>query len=79
LPFLSVYGKAGVSSWSVSATASGPFPTFRYNDQGSQFTYGAGVQVQARGIGARLEYEHFNIAATDGANVVTLGILFSFL
>jgi hypothetical protein len=83
LPFLSIYGKAGVSRWEASGGATipgpGPVTTIRYSAQNSQFTYGAGVQVQLQGLGARLEYEHFSLSNTDGANVFTVGILFRFM
>jgi hypothetical protein len=74
-PFLSVYGKAGLTRTSLS----GHTATGGVDDHGSQFTYGGGVQVRLGGVGARLEYEHLNIPNTDGANVVTLGVLFNFL
>lgn len=81
LPFLTIYGKAGLSRLEVRGDVTSPFGPgrLRYSDQSSQFTYGAGVQVKFAGIGARLEYEHFNVSNSDGADVVTLGVLFSFL
>jgi OmpA-OmpF porin, OOP family len=78
VPFTTVYAKAGLSRWDVSGSVAG-FPALQFSDTSSQFTYGAGVQVQVQGLGARLEYEHFNIADTNGANVFTIGVLFSFL
>jgi hypothetical protein len=42
-------------------------------------TCGAGVQLNAGAFGVRLEYEHFPLIHTDGANVYTLGVLFNVL
>jgi opacity protein-like surface antigen len=79
LPFLSIYGKAGVSRIEASGSVTVPGISLRFSDQQSQFTYGAGVQVQVQGLGARLEYEHFNLSNTDGVNVFTVGVLFRFM
>lgn len=79
LPLLQLYGKAGLARDEVSGTVLARGSPEREDDDASQFTYGAGVQLQAGAFGVRLEYEHFPLIHTDGANVYTLGVLFSFL
>lgn len=78
LPLLNLYGKAGIARDEVSGTLLGRIP-LGVDDSATQFTYGAGVQLNAGSFGVRLEYEHFPLIRTDGANVYTLGVLFTFL
>jgi hypothetical protein len=80
VPFLSVIAKAGVDRWNVTSSGGGFPGVFPQDRQAYQFTWGAGAQAHFGSLGARLEYEHFNIANTaGGAKVVTLGVLFTFL
>ena len=72
LPFLDVFGKAGLARWkldgsSISALVPGSFST-----TGTDFAWGVGTQVHFGNFGARLEYENFRIANTNGAHVVSL-------
>jgi opacity protein-like surface antigen len=73
LPFLDVYGKAGLARWKLSGNSSGPL--FSFSSNGTSFAWGGGVQVHVGNIGARLEYENFNIRNTSGAGVVSLSVM----
>lgn len=73
LPFLDVFGKAGVVRWRLDGSALGPFsPPPSFSNSGTQFAWGIGTQLHAGNFGARLEYENFRVPHTDGANVVAL-------
>lgn len=73
VPFLDVFGKVGLARWNSSGSSNGPPSNlFSLSDNGTEFAWGVGAQVHAGKIGARLEYESFNIHNTDGANVVSL-------
>ena len=88
LPFLDVFGKAGLVRWSSSGgttTAlpvqpvgggggSSPPPFVSLSDNGTQFAWGIGAQVHTGNLGARLEYENFSVRNTNGANVVSLSV-----
>jgi hypothetical protein len=72
LPFVDVFAKLGVARWNSSGGSSSPGQFFSLSDNGTQFAWGLGGQVHFGMIGARLEYENFNIRNTNGANVVSL-------
>jgi len=73
VPFLDVFGKVGLARWNSSGSSNAPQSSlFSLSDNGTEFAWGVGAQVHAGKIGARLEYESFNIHNTDGANVVAL-------
>jgi hypothetical protein len=73
--FLDVYGKAGISRTQLTGNAirdSGPNTLI--DDAEVRFTFGVGAQAHIGNLGARLEYQHYSIVGTDGANIVTLGV-----
>jgi len=73
VPVISVYGKAGVNRWSISGNVVSP--TFiGVDDTGVNFTWGVGALAHFGNLAARLEYEHFSVNNTDGANIVTIGV-----
>jgi hypothetical protein len=76
VPFLDVYGKAGVARWKLNGSA-GNF--FAFSNQGTEFAWGLGAQVHIGNIGGRLEYENFNIPNTNGAKVVSLAVILNLL
>jgi hypothetical protein len=45
---------------------------------GSEFAWGIGAQAHISMVGARLEYENFNIPNTSGARVASLSVFLSF-
>ena len=76
IPVVDIYGKAGLARWSTRASASG---LFDLDDHGTEFAYGAGVQVHLGSLAARLEYEQFDVKHTDGVELLTLGATWTFL
>lgn len=83
VPFLDLYGKAGLARWRLHQdTSSSAFPPntfFHLSTDGTDFAWGLGAQVHFGNIGARLEYERFNIANTNGARVFSLDAVVSLL
>ena len=78
VPFLDVFGKAGLARWSSSGSSSFGGPgLFSLSDSGTQFAWGIGAQVHVGNFGARLEYENFGVRNTNGANLVSLGVFFN--
>ena len=72
-----IYGKAGVVRWDQEASISNiNLPAF--DDDGFDLAYGAGLQVHFGSIGARLEYEKFDIGDAD-ASLISLGVTWTFL
>jgi len=77
LPLADLYVKAGLAYWETEASTS-LSPT-RLKDDGTEFAYGAGVQVRFWSLAARLEYESFDIEGTDGLDLFTLAVTYTFL
>lgn len=70
-----VFAKAGLINWDAKLTSSGV--RVGPDRDGTDFAYGAGVQVRLLSLGIRAEYERFEIE--DGANMVSLGATWTFL
>ena len=78
IPFLDIYGKAGLANWRLHQdTNLAPGDFFHYSDNGTDFAWGVGGQVHFGNVGARLEYESFSVANTSGAKVISLGAVVS--
>jgi hypothetical protein len=74
-----IYGKAGGARWTLSGNLQGPNSTlFALDRNGTSFVWGAGIQAHWGPIGARLEYEHFQMPYTDGARLYTAAVTFTF-
>ena len=78
LPFVDLYAKAGVARWETDVRTTGLLPASR-DDSGTEFAWGAGVQARLGSLAARLEYERFDVAGTDGAKLLSLGLTWTFL
>jgi opacity protein-like surface antigen len=87
LPFLDIYGRAGLARWKlnysicVTSVRLGAVPgcSDAFSDQGTAFAWGVGAQAHIRKIGGRLEYERFNIRNTNGASVFSLAVFLSLM
>ncbi len=75
VPYLDVFGKAGLARWNSSGGSSFPGGGFfSLSDEGTEFAWGIGTQAHVGNFGARLEYENFSIRNTNGANIVSLSV-----
>ncbi|HXS20654.1 MAG TPA: hypothetical protein VN735_05445 [Steroidobacteraceae bacterium] len=74
-----IYGKAGGARWTLSGNLQGPNSTlFSLDRNGTSFVWGAGIQAHWGPVGARLEYEHFQMPYTDGARLFSADVTFTF-
>jgi len=78
LPILDFYGKLGLDRWQLSGSSANP-GLFQFSDSGTKLAWGFGAQMHFGNILGRLEYEHLNMAESDGARVVSLDVAFNFL
>jgi hypothetical protein len=78
LPLLDLYAKAGVARWESTARTTG-LGLGSFDEEGTEFAYGAGIQARLGSLAARLEYERFNVEDTDGAELISLGVTWTFL
>lgn len=74
-----IFGKAGGARWTLSNNLPGPNSSLlRLDRSGTSFVWGAGIQAHWGPIGARLEYEHFQMPDTGGARLYSADVTFTF-
>ena len=79
VPYLDLFGKAGLSRWQVNGNTSGVgAPLFSFSNTGTDFAWGLGAQLHAANFGGRLEYENFHVPNTSGAHIVSLSAYLTF-
>lgn len=71
-----LFAKAGLvnSDTSVKGAVGDAFKS-----DGTDFTYGAGVQFRFLSLSARLEYEIFDVDDVDDLNLLSVGLTYTFL
>jgi hypothetical protein len=74
VPFLDIYGKAGLARSKLDTKISGAAAS----DTSTEFAWGVGVQAHVSIVGARLEFEDFKIPNSSGAKVTSLSVLVNF-
>jgi len=79
LPLVDLFAKAGMSSWDIDVRSSPAAAGFAASDNGSDFAWGAGVQVRFGSAAARLEYEQFNVVDDVELDTVSLSFTYTFL
>ena len=72
-----LYAKAGLVRWETEGQRRQA--SFDFDDDGTEFGYGAGAQVRFGSLAARLEYEQFDVEHTDGVELLSLGVTWTFL
>lgn len=76
IPVVDIFAKAGVISWDQDASISGLGSA---SEDGTDLAYGIGVGMGFGSLGARLEYERFEIEDTDTVDMISLGLTWTFL
>jgi len=71
VPFLDIYGKAGLARSKLNTNGT--------SSRGTEFAWGVGVQAHVSIVGARLEYENLKIPNSSGAKVASLSVFVNFL
>src|SRR2546430_15937960 len=75
VPFLDVFGKAGLARWQSDGSTvgiAGPANLISFSDRGTEFAWGVGAGAHIGNVGARLEDERFSVANTNGARSISL-------
>lgn len=78
ITLIDLYAKAGLVQWEGDARGRGPL-NFDFDEDGTEFGYGFGVQARLGSLAGRLEYERFDVDGTDGVELLTLGATWTFL
>ena len=75
IPLLDLYGRVGLMNWRTDVKA--PFRSFHRS--GADLAYGVGAGVHWGSLGARLEYERYEISATSTMSLASVGMSWTFL
>lgn len=78
LPFVDLFAKGGVAYWEAEAGVRG-VEDLTLRETGATFAWALGAQVRFGSLAARLEYEQFDIDDTDGLELLSLGLTYTFL
>ena len=73
-----LFAKAGFIKWDASVSAPS-LPALSLENDGSDFAYGAGVQFRVLSLTVRGEYEVFDIEDLDEVNLLSIGVMWTFL
>ncbi|HEX4378050.1 MAG TPA: outer membrane beta-barrel protein [Steroidobacteraceae bacterium] len=74
IPLVDVYGRVGLINYHISAHE----PGLSFSRNGSDLTYGAGAGMHWGSLGARLEYQRFDIPGTKIVGLTTAGLNWTF-
>ncbi len=74
LPIVDIFGKAGLAHWKLNGNVNSLVSPGSLSSNGSEFAWGIGAQAHISMVGARLEYENFNVPNTSGARVTSLSV-----
>lgn len=72
-----LFARVGAVNWDADVSADGV--DVGGNTDGTDFTYGAGVQFRVWSLGIRAEYEVFDIEDADNVDLLSLGVTWTFL
>jgi hypothetical protein len=73
IPVVQVYGKVGLVDWRTRVHS----PELSFHRTGADFAYGAGVGTNWGRLGARLEFETFEVAHASTMQLASIGIVWS--
>lgn len=72
-----VFVKGGLVSFDTTIEVDGLGDIYR--EDGTDLAYGVGVQVRLLSLGLRAEYEKFDIDDVEDANMLSIGVTYTFL
>ena len=72
-----LFAKGGLISFENSIEVDGLGELYR--EDGTDLAYGVGVQFRLLSLGVRAEYEKFNIDDVEDANMLSIGVTYTFL
>jgi hypothetical protein len=73
IPVVQVYGKVGLVDWRTSAHS----PELSFHRTGADVAYGGGLGTSWGRLGARLEFETFDVAHASTMELTSIGLVWS--
>jgi hypothetical protein len=74
---IDLFARAGFISWDAKLSLDGVGEIA--SDDGMDFSYGAGAQFRVWSLSLRAEYERFEIGAADDVDMISVGLMWTFL
>lgn len=78
-PLVDLFAKVGVSAWQFDGSSTPSFSGFSIDEDDVDLVYGVGVQARFGSLGARLEYERFEIIEDEEIGTISLSLTYTFL
>lgn len=75
IPLVDVYGKVGLAEWRTNAQS----PGLSFHHTGADVAYGAGAGFSWGRVGARLEYERYQVSHANDMGMASVGLTWTFL
>ncbi len=75
IPLVDVYGKVGLAEWRTNAQS----PGLSFHHTGADIAYGAGAGFSWGRVGARLEYERYQVSHSNDMGLASVGLTWTFL
>ena len=75
IPVLDVYGRVGLFNWRSDVNS--PFSSFHRS--GADLAYGVGAGLHWGSLGARLEYQRYDISTASTMSLASVGMSWTFL
>jgi hypothetical protein len=75
IPLVDVYGKVGLADWRTNAQS----PFLSFHRTGADLAYGAGVGTNWGHLGARIEYERYEVSHSNDMGMASVGLVWTFL
>jgi hypothetical protein len=74
-PIVQPYGRLGLMNWHTDAHS----PNLSFDRSGSDLAYGAGLESNWGNLGARIEFDKFEVSHASTMNLATIGLTWRFL
>jgi hypothetical protein len=78
IAIVDIYAKIGLISWDQNIDFAN-VASIDQSDSGTDAAYGAGVQVHLGSLSLRGEYEKFDIGSSTNAELISIGLTWTFL
>jgi OOP family OmpA-OmpF porin len=72
-----LFARVGAINWNADLKA--PSLDIKGSDDGTDLTYGVGVQFRVWSLSLRGEYERYDVSDADTVDMVSLGVTWTFL
>jgi len=78
-PLIDLVAKLGATAWQFDGHSTPAFPAFSFDESDVDLAWGVGVQARFGSLGARLEYENFQIIEDEELGTISLSFTYTFL